>query len=76
MTLMKMVVITSMLVRFTVRAASKKNGLKKVVAKVIIRRSIEGKKVLIISLIIFLFRTRVIQMPSAGSMPFLKLRFQ
>ena len=71
MTLMKMVVITSMLVRFTVRAASKKNGLKKVVAKVIIRRSIEGKKVLIISLIIFRFRTRVIQMPSAESMPFL-----
>ena len=33
MTLMKMVVITSMLVRLTVRAASKKNGLKKVVAK-------------------------------------------
>ena len=76
MTLMKMVVITSMLVRFTVRAASKKNGLKKVVAKVIIRRSREGKKVLIISLIIFLFRTRVIQMPSAESMPFLKLRSQ
>ena len=70
-TLMKIVVITSMLVRFTVRAASKKNGLKKVVAKVIIRRSIEGKKVLIISLIIFRFRTRVIQMPSAESMPFL-----
>ena len=42
MTLMKMVVITSMLVRFTVRAASKKNGLKKVVAKVIIKSSREG----------------------------------
>ena len=43
MTLMKMVVMTSMLVRFTVRAASKKNGLKKVVAKVIIMRRSEGR---------------------------------
>ena len=32
--LMKMVVITSMVVRFTLKAASKKKGLKKVVAKV------------------------------------------
>ena len=30
--LMKIVVITSMVVRFTLKAASKKNGLKKVVA--------------------------------------------
>ena len=56
MTLMKMVVITSMLVRFTVRAASKKNGLKKVVAKVIISSRREGRKVVIISLKTFLFK--------------------
>ena len=74
-TLVKIVVITSMLVRFTVRAASKKNGLKKVVAKVIIRSRREGKKVLIISLRTFRFRTTVIQMPSEGSVSFLKLRF-
>ena len=42
-TLVKIVVITSMLVRFTVKAASKKKGLKKVVAKVIIKRRTEGK---------------------------------
>ena len=42
-TLVKIVVITSMLVRFTVKAASKKNGLKKVVAKGIIKRRTEGK---------------------------------
>ena len=56
MTLMKMVVITSMLVKLTVRAASKKNGLKKVVAKVIMRRRREGRKVVNISLMIFLFK--------------------
>ena len=44
MTLTKIVVITSMLVRFTVRAASKKNGLKKVVAKVIIKSKTDGRK--------------------------------
>ena len=43
MTLMKMVVMTNMLVRFTERAASKKKGLKKVVAKVIIMSKAEGK---------------------------------
>ena len=43
MTLVKIVVITNMFVRFTVRAASKKNGLKKVVAKVIAMRRREGK---------------------------------
>ena len=32
--LMKMVVITNMVVKFTIKAASKKKGLKKVVAKV------------------------------------------
>ena len=41
--LMKMVVITSMVVRLTLNAASKKNGLKKVVAKVIIMRRRDGK---------------------------------
>ena len=43
MTLMKMVVMTNMLVRFTERAASKNKGLKKVVAKVIIISKTEGK---------------------------------
>ena len=57
MTLMKMVVMTNMLVRFTERAASKKKGLKKVVANVIIIRRTEGRKVVIISLVIFLFKT-------------------
>ena len=33
--LMKIVVITSIVVRFTLKAASKKKGLKKLVAKVI-----------------------------------------
>ena len=55
--LMKMVVITSMVVRFTLKAASKKKGLKKVVAKVIAVRRREGKKVVIISLVTFLFIT-------------------
>ena len=41
--LIKMVVITSMVVRFTLKAASKKKGLKKVVAKVIAVRRREGK---------------------------------
>ena len=50
--LMKIVVITNMVVRFTLKAASKKNGLKKVVAKVIaVKRSV-GKYVVINSLII------------------------
>ena len=49
--LMKMVVITSIVVRFTLKAASKKNGLKKVVAKVIAVRSREGKYVVINSLV-------------------------
>ena len=43
MTLMKMVVMTNMLVRFTLRAASKKNGLKIVVAKVIIKSKADGR---------------------------------
>ena len=45
--LMKMVVITNMVVRFTLKAASKKKGLKKLVAKVIaVRRSV-GKYVVV-----------------------------
>ena len=47
--LMKIVVITSMMVKFTLRADSKKKGLKKVVAKVINMSNSEGKKVVIIS---------------------------
>ena len=38
-----MVVMTNMVVRFTLKAASKKKGLKKVVAKVIAVRRREGK---------------------------------
>ena len=41
--LMKMVVITNMVVKFTLKAASKKKGLKKVVAKVIAVKRREGK---------------------------------
>ena len=41
--LMKMVVITSMVVKFTLKAASKKKGSKKVVAKVIAVRRRVGK---------------------------------
>ena len=55
--LMKMVVITSIVVRLTLKAASKKIGLKKVVAKVIaVKRSV-GKYVVIISLVIFRLKT-------------------
>ena len=64
--LMKTVVITSIVVRFTLRAAPKKKGLKKVVANVIIRRRREGKKVVIISLIIFRFNAIVTRSPSPG----------
>ena len=41
--LIKMVVITSMVVRFTLKAASKKKGLKNVVAKVMVVKSRVGK---------------------------------
>ena len=41
--LMKIVVITSIVVKFTLRAASKKKGLKDVVAKVMDIRRIVGK---------------------------------
>ena len=51
------VVITRMVVSFTLKAASKKKGLKKVVAKVITIKRAEGKYVVIISLLIFLFMT-------------------
>ena len=59
--LIKMVVITSMVVRFTLKAASKKKGLKKVVANVIaVNRSV-GKYVVINSLVIFRFKIMVIR---------------
>ena len=61
--LMKMVVITNMVVRFTLKAASKKKGLKKVVANVMAVKRREGKKVVIISLVIFLFRTTLMLIP-------------
>ena len=53
--LMKMVVITNMVVKFTLKATSKKNGLKKVVAKVMAVRRTVGTYVVILSLRIFLF---------------------
>ena len=46
--LMKMVIITNMVVRFTLKAASKKKGLKKVATKVIAVRRREGQKEFII----------------------------
>ena len=61
--LIKIVVITNMVVRFTLKAASKKKGLKKVVAKVIAVRRREGKYVVIISLVIFLFITTTMLIP-------------
>ena len=45
--LMKMVVITSMVVRFTLKAAPRKKGLKKMVAKVIAFKRSVGKYVVI-----------------------------
>ena len=58
--LIKMVVITSMVVRFTLKASSKKKGLKKVVAKVIaVKRSV-GNYVVINSLVTFRFSTIII----------------
>ena len=45
--LMKIVVITSIVVRFTLKAASKKKGLKKVVAKVMAVNRRVGKYVVI-----------------------------
>ena len=76
MTLTKMVVITSMMVKFTERAASKKKDLKKVVAKVIRRSRREGKKEVIISLKIFRFITTFIQIPAEGSLLFLNSRLK
>merc|ERR1712240_26010 len=58
--LMKIVVITSMVVKFTLKAASKKKGLKKVVAKVIAVNRRVGKYVVINSLVTFRFNTIVI----------------
>ena len=51
----EIVVIISIVVRFTLKAASKKNGLKKVVAKVMIMRRMEGRNVVKSSFITFLF---------------------
>ena len=53
--LMKMVVITNIVVKFTLKAASKKKGLKKLVAKEIIVKSMVGRKVFNNSLLGFLF---------------------
>ena len=64
--LMKIVVITSIVVKFTLREASKEICLKNVVAKVINVRRIEGKKVVMISLMIFLFITISILNPWSG----------
>ena len=58
--LMKMVFITSMVVRLTLKAASKKKGLKKVMAKVIAVNRRVGKYVVINSLVSFRFKTIVI----------------
>ena len=71
--LMKMVVITSMVVRFMLRAASKKKGLKKVVANVIAVRRRVGKYVVINSLVTFLCIVNDICKPSNS--PDLKSRF-
>ena len=58
--LMKMVVITSMVVRLTLKAASKKKGSKKVMAEVIaVNRRVE-EYVVIYSLVTFRFKTIVI----------------
>ena len=53
--LMKMVVITNIVVKFTLKAASKKKGLKKLVAKEIMVKSTVGRKVVNNSLLGFLF---------------------
>ena len=63
MTPMKRVVIMSMVVRFTVRAASKYWALKNVVPFEISMRRMEGRKVVIISFINFLCRVNVILTP-------------
>ena len=70
--LMKMVVITSMVVRLTLRVASKYCSLYKVVAKVMSMRRTEGKKVVIISLMTFLFKMINILNPWSGADAFVK----
>ena len=74
--LMKMVVITSIVVRFTLKAASKKKGLKKVVAKVIAVRRRVGKYVIINSLIIFLLKTKTMSNVILSSRCFTCLKYQ
>ena len=54
--LMNNVVITSIVVKFTVKAASKKKDLKKVVAKVIPKRRNDGRKVVKSSLVSLLLK--------------------
>ena len=70
--LMKMVVITSMVVKLTLRVASKYCSLYKVVAKVMSMRRTEGKKVVTISLITFLFKMINILKPFSGAVAFVK----
>ena len=69
--LIKMVVITNLVVRFTLKAASKKKGLKNVVARVVARSKKEGKYVVMISLMNFRFKTINTLKPS---LLFLKLK--
>ena len=54
--LMNNVVITSIVVKFTVNAASKKKDLKKVVAKVIPKRRNDGRNVVKSSLVSLLLK--------------------
>ena len=68
--LMKMVVITSMVVRLTLKEASKYICLNNVVAKVINVKRMEGKKVVMISLMTFLLRTINILNPCSGLLAF------
>ena len=66
--LIKMVVMTSIVVKFTLKAASKKKGLKKVVAKVIAVSSRVGKYVVINSLVTLLLIVMDICRPSPSGL--------
>ena len=74
--LIKMVVMTSIVVKFTLKAASKKKGLKKVVAKVIAVSRRVGKYVVINSLVIFLFKTKTMFNGILSSLSFSCLKNQ
>ena len=63
----EIVVIICIVVRFTLKAASKKNGLKKVVAKVMIIKRMEGRDVVKSSFITFLFKFRYRSISSLGA---------